>query len=130
MASLSKTLLIGNVGNDVELKYTASGDAICNLSIATSDTWKDKATGEQREATEWHRVVLYRKLAEIAGKYLKKGSQVYIEGQNKTRKWTDKNGVEKYTTEVQATELKMLGSRGQAEPQPQPQQTEDADIPF
>lgn len=129
MASLSKTLLIGNVGNDVELKYTASGDAICNLSIATSDTWKDKATGEQREATEWHRVVLYRKLAEIAGKYLKKGSQVYIEGQNKTRKWTDKNGVEKYTTEVQASELKMLGGKGQPEQKPQSQQS-DIDVPF
>lgn len=111
MASLNKVLLIGNLGADPELKYMTSGDAVANIRLATTDSWKDKATGEQREATEWHRVVFYRRLAEIAGQYLKKGSQVYIEGRIKTRKWTDKDGIERYTTEIEATEMKMLGSR-------------------
>jgi len=117
MASLNKVILIGNLGADPETRYTTSGDAVCNIRLATTDSWRDKASGEQREATEWHRVVFYRRLAEIAGQYLKKGSQVYIEGRIKTRKWQDKDGQERYTTEVEATEMKMLGRReGQGEP--------------
>ena len=111
MASLNKVILIGNLGADPETRYTTSGDAVCNIRLATTDSWRDKASGEQREATEWHRVVFYRRLAEIAGQYLKKGSQVYIEGRIKTRKWQDKDGQERYTTEVEATEMKMLGRR-------------------
>ena len=130
MAAVNKAILLGNVGNEIELKYLTSGDAICNVSLATSDTWKDKTTGEQKEATEWHRVVLYRKLAEIAGKYLKKGSQVYFEGRLKTRKWQDKNGVEKYTTEVEATEMKLLGSRDAAPQQSAAQPVDTDNIPF
>lgn len=117
MASVNKVILVGNLGADPETRYTASGDAICNIRLATTDTWKDRQSGERREATEWHRVVFYRKLAEIAGQYLKKGSQVYIEGRLKTRKWQDKDGQDRYTTEIEATEMTMLGSRqGQGEP--------------
>lgn len=112
MASLNRVLLIGNLGADPETRYTTAGDAVCTIRLATTDTWKDKASGEQKEATEWHRVVFYRRLAEIAGQYLKKGSQVYIEGRIKTKKWQDKDGQDRYTTEVEATEMKMLGSRG------------------
>lgn len=112
MASLNKVLLIGNLGADPETRYTTGGDAVCNILLATTDTWRDKASGEQRESTEWHRVVLYRRLGEIAGQYLKKGSSVYIEGRIKTRKWQNKDGQDQYTTEIEATELKMLGSRG------------------
>ena len=111
MASLNKVILIGNLGKDPETRYMTNGDAVTNITIATSESWKDKQTGEKREATEWHRVVFYRKLAEIAGQYLKKGSQVYIEGSLKTEKWTDKEGVERYTTKITANEMKMLGSR-------------------
>lgn len=111
MASLNKVLLIGNLGADPEMRYTTGGDAVCNIRLATTDTWKDKASGEQRESTEWHRVVFYRRLAEIAGQYLKKGSQVYIEGRVRTRKWQDKDGQDRYTTEIEATEMKMLGRR-------------------
>jgi single-strand DNA-binding protein len=111
MAAVNKVILVGNLGKDPETRYSPDGGAICNLNIATTETWKDKATGEKKEATEWHRVVLYSRLAEIAGEYLKKGRSVYIEGRLKTRKWTDKEGVEKYTTEVIASELQMLGSR-------------------
>jgi single-strand DNA-binding protein len=111
MAAVNKVILVGNLGKDPETRYSPDGGAICNINIATTETWKDKATGEKKEATEWHRVVLYSRLAEIAGEYLKKGRSVYIEGRLKTRKWTDKEGVEKYTTEVIASELQMLGSR-------------------
>lgn len=111
MASVNKVILVGNLGKDPEVRYSSSGDAICNLTVATSEQWKDKATGEKKEATEWHRVVFYRKLAEIAGQYLKKGSQVYLEGRIKTRKWQDKEGQDRYTTEIEATEMQMLGSR-------------------
>ena len=111
MAALNKVLLIGNLGADPETRYTTSGDAVCSIRLATTDTWRDKASGEQREATDWHRVVFYRRLAEIAGQYLKKGSQVYIEGRLRTRKWQDKDGQDRYTTEIEATELKMLGRR-------------------
>lgn len=111
MASLNKVILIGNLGADPETRYSPSGDAICNIRLATTESWKDKNSGEKKEQTEWHRVVLYRKLAEIAGQYLKKGSQVYIEGKIKTRKWQDKDGQDRYTTEIQCDELKMLGGR-------------------
>ena len=110
MASLNKVLLIGNLGADPEIRYMPSGDAIANLRIATTDTWKDKG-GEKQERTEWHRVALFGKLAEIAGEYLKKGSAVYIEGRIQTRKWQDKEGQERYTTEIVANEMKMLGGR-------------------
>lgn len=111
MASVNKVILVGNLGADTETRYTASGDAVCNIRLATTESWKDKASGEKREITEWHRVVFYRKLAEIAGQYLKKGSQVYLEGRIKTRKWQDKDGQDRYTTEIEATEMQMLGSR-------------------
>jgi single-strand DNA-binding protein len=113
MASLNKVILIGNLGADPETRYTAGGDAVTSIRLATTETWKDKNSGEKREATEWHRVVFYRKLAEIADQYLKKGSQVYIEGSLRTRKWTDKDGQDRYTTEIEATEMQMLGGRGQ-----------------
>jgi single-strand DNA-binding protein len=117
MASVNKVILIGNLGADPETRYSASGDAICNIRIATTETWKDKQSGERRESTEWHRVVFYRKLAEIAGQYLKKGSQVYIEGRIKTRKWQDKDGNDRYSTDIEATDMTMLGKReGQGEP--------------
>ena len=111
MASVNKVILIGNLGKDPEVRYAPSGSAICNVTIATSRQWKDKTSGERQEETEWHRVVFYDRLAEIAGEYLKKGKSVYIEGRLKTRKWTDKEGVDKYTTEIIAQEMTMLGSR-------------------
>jgi single-strand DNA-binding protein len=111
MASVNKVILIGNLGRDPEVRYATSGSAICNVTIATSRQWKDKTSGERQEETEWHRVVFYDRLAEIAGEYLKKGRPVYVEGRLKTRKWTDKDGVEKYTTEIVASEMQLLGSR-------------------
>ena len=111
MASLNKVILIGNLGADPEVRAFANGDAVCNLRLATSEQWKDKASGEPRESTEWHRVVLFRRLAEIAGQYLKKGSQVYVEGRLRTRKWQDRDGQECYTTEIEATEMKMLAPK-------------------
>ncbi len=117
MASVNKVILVGNLGADPETRYLPSGDPVTNLRLATTDSWKDKASGEKKESTEWHRVVLFRRLAEVAGQYLKKGSQVYIEGRIRTRKWQDKDGQERYTTEIEAEEMKMLGSRqGQGEP--------------
>jgi len=111
MASVNKVIIVGNLGRDPETRYMPSGDAMTNIAVATTDKWKDKATGEQKEATEWHRIAFFGKLAEIAGQYLKKGSQVYIEGKLRTRKWTDKDGVEKYSTEIIADSMQMLGSR-------------------
>ena len=111
MASINKVILIGNLGRDPEVRYTPNGAAICNVTIATSRNWKDKTSGEKVEETEWHRVVFYDRLAEIAGEYLKKGRSVYVEGRLKTRKWQDKDGVEKYTTEVIADNMQMLGGR-------------------
>ncbi len=111
MASVNKVILIGNLGRDPEVRYATSGSAICNVTIATSRQWKDKTSGERQEETEWHRVVFYDRLAEIAGEYLKKGRPVYVEGRLKTRKWTDKDGVEKYTTEIVAAEMQLLGGR-------------------
>lgn len=127
MASLNKVQLIGHLGADPETRFTTSGDAVTNIRLATSETWKDKASGEQKEATEWHRVVFYRRLAEIAGEYLKKGSQVYIEGRIKTRKWQDKEGKDQYTTEIEATEMKMLGGKREGGNDAQGTSTERAD---
>jgi single-strand DNA-binding protein len=110
MASVNKVILIGNLGRDPETRYTTGGDAVTNLRIATTDVWKDKA-GEKQEKTEWHTVVLFGRQAEIAGEYLKKGRPVYIEGRLQTRKWTDKEGVEKYSTEVVGDRMQLLGSR-------------------
>lgn len=111
MASVNKVILVGNLGRDPEVRYMPSGDAIANISVATTDNWKDK-NGEKQERTEWHRVAFFGKLAEIVGEYLKKGSQVYVEGRLQTRKWTDKEGHDKYTTEIVADRMQMLGSRG------------------
>ena len=111
MASVNKVILIGNLGRDPEVRYTPSGSAVCNVTMATTRSWKSKESGEKVEETEWHRIVFYDRLAEVAGEYLKKGRSVYVEGRLKTRKWTDKDGAEKYTTEVIAQEMSMLGSR-------------------
>jgi len=111
MASVNKVILVGNLGRDPETRYNPEGGAITNISIATTDTWKDKASGEKQERTEWHRVVFFSRLAEIAGEYLKKGSQVYVEGSLRTRKWQDKEGKERTTTEIVAERMQMLGSR-------------------
>lgn len=111
MASVNKVILIGNLGRDPETRYTADGAAVTNITIATSDRWKDKATGEMKEATEWHKVAFFGRLAEIAGEYLKKGRPVYVEGKLRTRKWQDKEGLDRYTTEVIADNMQMLGSR-------------------
>lgn len=125
MASLNKVILIGNLGKDPETRYMSNGDAVTNITLATTDTWKDK-NGEKQEKTEWHRVTFYRKLAEIAGEYLKKGRSVYVEGRLETRKWTDKNGVERYTTDIIASDMKMLGTRsGSGSFEPAPNHEED-----
>jgi single-strand DNA-binding protein len=148
MAGVNKAIIIGNLGQDPEVKVMPSGISVCNMSIATSETWKDKDTGEKRESTEWHRVVMFRRLAEIAGQYLKKGSKVYVEGKLKTRKWQDQQGNDRYTTEIEASQLQMLDSRGGDQQQAtflpgnnaksnateplyqKPAFDEDADIPF
>ena len=134
---VNKVILIGNLGRDPEVRYMPNGNAVANLTVATSESWKDRNTGELQERTEWHRVVMYRRLAEIAGEYLKKGSKIYLEGKLQTRKWQDNNGQDRYTTEVIADEMQMLDSRGgagdfggaqqqgggyQSQPQPQQQQ--------
>jgi len=111
MASVNKVIIVGNLGKDPEMRSFPSGDQVANVTIATTDKWKDKQSGEMKEATEWHRVVFNGRLAEIVGQYLRKGSQVYIEGSLRTRKWTDQSGVEKYTTEIRADQMQMLGSR-------------------
>jgi single-strand DNA-binding protein len=110
MASVNKVILIGNLGKDPETRYMPNGDAVTNITLATTETWKDK-NGDKQERTEWHRVNFYRKLAEIAGEYLKKGRPVYVEGRLVTRKWTDKTGIERYSTEIIAEDMKMLGSK-------------------
>ena len=111
---LNKVMLIGNLGRDPEIRYTASGGAVANLAIATTDSWRDKQSGEQQERTEWHRIVMFGRLGEIAGEYLKKGAKVYVEGRLQTRKWQDQQGVERYTTEIVAADMQMLDSRGGA----------------
>lgn len=145
---INKVILIGNLGKDPDIRYTASGAAVANVTIATNESWKDKNTGEMQEKTEWHNVVFFSRLAEIVGEYLKKGSQVYIEGRLQTRKWQDKSGNDRYTTEIVANEMQMLGSRSgggmpesrpdsspeQAAPSPAsdsaPSNDFDDDIPF
>ncbi|AKE51452.1 single-stranded DNA-binding protein [Kangiella geojedonensis] len=149
---VNKVILVGNLGKDPEIRYTADGRAIANITVATSETWKDKSSGQQQEKTEWHRVVIFGKLAEIAGEYLRKGSQVYFEGKLQTRKWQDQSGQDKYTTEVVVDingQMQMLGGRsggggdtsfgGQQQQKPQNQQPQpapamdddfDDDIPF
>ncbi len=115
MAGINKVILIGNLGRDPEVRYTPDGTAVANFSIATSDTWTDKASGEKRERTEWHRIVAWRRLGEICGEYLSKGRQVYIEGKIQTREWEDKEGVKRYTTEIVADQMQMLGPKGTGE---------------
>ena len=109
---INKVILVGNLGADPETRYMPSGGAVTNLSLATSETWKDKQTGEQKERTEWHKVAMFSRLAEIAAEYLRKGSQVYIEGKLRTRKWQDRDGNDRYTTEIIADQMQMLGGRG------------------
>jgi single-strand DNA-binding protein len=111
MASVNKVIIVGNLGRDPETRYMPNGEAVTNVAVATTESWKDKNSGEKKELTEWHRITFYRRLAEVAGQYLKKGSQVYVEGRLQTRKWTDKEGVERYTTEIIADTMQMLGSR-------------------
>jgi len=112
MAGVNKVIIVGNLGNDPEVRYSSNGAAIANISVATSDSWKDKNTGERQERTEWHRIVMFNRLGEIAGEYLKKGSKVYIEGKLQTRKWQDQQGNDRYSTEIVADQMQMLDSRG------------------
>ena|ERR1700741_4776056 len=112
MASVNKVIIVGNIGRDPEAKYMPNGEAVTNIAVATTESWKDKNSGEKKELVEWHRITFYRKLAEVAGQYLKKGMQVYIEGRLQTRKWADKDGVERYTTEIIADNMQMLGNKG------------------
>lgn len=147
MASLNKCQIIGHLGRDPEIRYMPSGEAIATLAVATTDKWKDKATGETKEQTEWHRIVFFGRIAEVCGQYLKKGSQIYVEGSLRTRKYVDKDGVEKYSTEIRGDSMQMLGSKsgGESEqgarqaPAPAPAQKQaakqnfpdiDDDIPF
>ena len=140
MAGINEVIIVGHLGNDPEMRSMPNGEAVANISVATSEAWTDKNTGERREVTEWHRIVFYRKLAEICGQYLKKGAQVYIEGRLRTRKWQDQNGQDRYTTEIQGDVMQMLGTRPQSadganNPQPMPQQDAsvnafDDSIPF
>lgn len=111
-SGVNKVILIGNLGQDPEVRYMPNGAAVANISVATTESWRDKSSGTQKDVTEWHRVVLYRRLAEIAGEYLRKGAKIYIEGRLHTRKWQDQSGQDRYTTEVQADEMQMLDSRG------------------
>ena len=140
---INKVILVGNLGADPETRYMPSGSAVTNLSVATSETWKDKQTGEQKERTEWHKVAMFNRLAEIAAEYLRKGSQVYIEGKLRTRKWQDRDGNDRWTTEIIADEMQMLGGRGgggsapmssggpgPSSPPPQPVDDFEDDIPF
>ncbi|AKD37669.1 single-stranded DNA-binding protein [Pasteurella multocida subsp. multocida OH4807] len=139
MAGINKVIIVGHLGNDPEMRSMPNGEAVANISVATSEAWTDKNTGERREVTEWHRIVFYRKLAEICGQYLKKGALVYIEGRLRTRKWQDQNGQDRYTTEIQGDVMQMLGTRPQSadganNPQPMPQDASanafDDSIPF
>ena len=141
---VNKVILVGNLGKDPEVRYMPNGNAVANITLATTESWKDKTSGEQQEKTEWHRIVMFRRLGEIAGEYLKKGSQVYIEGKLQTRKWQDNTGNDRYTTEIVANEMQMLGGRGgggsasfsqdsapaQSAPQPAAAGEFDDDIPF
>ena len=122
MSSVNKAIILGRVGKDPESRYFNDGTAVCNVSIATSESWKDKATGERKESTEWHNVTFRAKLAEIAGQYLKKGSLVYVDGRLQTRKWQDKSGQDRYTTEIVANEMKMIGPKPEGQQAAQPRQ--------
>ncbi|GJM04531.1 MAG: single-stranded DNA-binding protein [marine bacterium B5-7] len=124
---VNKVILVGNLGNDPDIRYTAGGAAVANISLATAESWKDKNSGEQQERTEWHRIVFFGRLAEIVGEYLRKGSQVYVEGRLQTRKWQDKEGHDRYTTEIVANEMQMLGSKsgGSANYESAPQSTQN-----
>lgn len=122
MASVNKVILVGNLGRDPEVRYSPDGGAICNVSIATTSSWKDKTSGERREETEWHRVVFYNRLAEVVGEYMKKGRPMYIEGRLKTRKWQNKEGVDQYTTEIVADQMQMLGGRDGSDSAPEERQ--------
>ena len=113
MAGVNKVIIVGHLGNDPEIRTMPNGDAVANISVATSESWNDRNTGERREVTEWHRIVFYRRQAEICGEYLRKGSQVYVEGRLRTRKWQDQNGQDRYTTEIQGDVMQMLGARNQ-----------------
>lgn len=125
MAGINKVIIVGFLGNDPDVRTMPAGDLVVNISVATSESWTDKNTGEKKEVTEWHRIVIYRKLAEIAAQYLHKGSQVYIEGRLKTRKWQDNNGQDRYSTEIQCDNLQMLGGRNQDAAQNQPPKQQD-----
>lgn len=125
MAGVNKVIIVGNLGNDPEIRYSNNGAAIANISVATSESWKDKNTGERQERTEWHRIVLFNRLGEIAGEYLKKGSKVYIEGKLQTRKWQDQQGQDRYTTEIVADQMQMLDAQGQQQPQNQGYQQQE-----
>ncbi len=144
---VNKVILVGNLGNDPDMRYTAGGAAVANISLATTDSWRDKESGEKQERTEWHRVVFFGRLAEIVGEYLRKGSQIYVEGRLQTRKWQDKEGTDRYTTEIVANDMQMLGSRSggsanfdspppeqdtaqKSEPIPAADDDFDDDIPF
>lgn len=127
MASVNKVIVVGNLGADPETRYLPSGEAVTNIRVATTDRWKDKASGEMKEVTEWHRIAFFGRLAEIAGEYLKKGSQVYVEGSLRTRKWQDKEGHDRYSTEIRGDVMQMLGSRaGSGEPRAAPAGADDA----
>ena len=137
MRGVNKVIIVGNLGADPETRYMPSGSAVTNFTVATSESWKDKQTGEQKDRTEWHKVSMFNRLAEIAGEYLRKGSQVYIEGKLRTRKWQDKDGNDRYTTEIIADEMQMLGGRSQPANQaperrvePAHDDFEDQDLPF
>ena len=140
MAGINKVIIVGRLGNDPEIRTMPNGEAVANISVATSETWTDKNTGERRETTEWHRIVFYRRQAEVVGEYLRKGSQVYVEGRLKTRKWQDQNGQDRYTTEIQGDVMQMLDSRQSGEQKDNPSKAEqptagnqnnfDDDIPF
>jgi single-strand DNA-binding protein len=125
MASVNKVIIVGNLGRDPETRYMPNGDAVTNIAVATTESWKDKNSGEKKELTEWHRVTVYRKLAEIVAQYLKKGSSVYLEGKLQTRKWTDKEGVERYTTEIIADSMQMLGGGPKASGSNDPRNYQD-----
>jgi single-strand DNA-binding protein len=132
MKGINKAIIVGQLGNDPDVKHLPSGDAVVNISVATSEKWKDKTSGEYKEVTEWHRVVMFRKLADIAAQYLTKGAKVYLEGKIKTRKWKDKEGNERYSTEIEAYEMQMLDGKqgGDSPPPPKAVVVDDDDIPF
>jgi len=139
MAGVNKAIIVGNLGNDPEMRSTQAGKSVANISVATSEEWKDKQTGEKQSDTQWHKIVAFGKLAEIIGQYLRKGSKVYVEGSIKTRKWQDKDGQDRYTTEIVASEMQMLDSKGESQQQQAqsapadnqpPANFDDDDIPF